>query len=158
MTTALRLPDVAVGDQLPELRYPVTSTTVVAGALATRDWRPQHHDFHFATERSGMRDIFISAPNQAAWFERYLTDWSGPAGRLGRMSFRMFDSICPGDTMVFAGTVTAVDTDDLGCGWVGVDITLTVDDRSCTLCSARIALPLTPDDNPWARRGERWQP
>jgi acyl dehydratase len=150
--------DVSVGAALPPLRYDVSATTVVAGALATRDWRPQHHDYHFATERNGMRDIFISAPNQAAWFERYLTDWSGPTGRLGRMSFRMFDSVFPGDTMVFTATVTAVETDEQSCGWVAVDIELTVDDRRCTWCQARIALPSTPDDNPWARRGERWQP
>ncbi len=150
--------DVAVGDELPALRYDVSATTVVAGALATRDWRPQHHDYHFATERNGMRDIFISAPNQAAWFERYLTDWSGPAGRLGRMSFRMSDSVFPGDTMVFTAAVTSVERDALGCGWVAIDIELKVEDRSCTSCQARIALPVTPDDNPWARRGESWQP
>jgi hypothetical protein len=149
---------VSIGDPLPPLHYDVSATTVVAGALATRDWRPQHHDFHFATERNGMPDIFISAPNQAAWFERYLTDWTGPSGRLGRMSFRMFDSIFPGDTMIFTGSVTSVETDEQGCGWVGVDIELKVGDRKCTLCQARIAVPVAPDDNPWARRGERWQP
>jgi acyl dehydratase len=155
---SLTLADVTVGDALPPLRYDVTATTVVLGALATRDWRPQHHDFHFATERNGVRDIFINAPNQAAWFERYLTDWSGPAGRLGRMGFRMHDSIFPGDTMVFNATVTSIDTDDQGCGWVGLDVAVTVGERSCTTCTARIALPVSPDDNPWARRGERWQP
>lgn len=153
-----RYPDTTVGEVLPPLSYDVTATTVVAGALATRDWRPQHHDYHFATERNGMRDIFISAPNQAAWFERYVTDWSGPAGRLGRMSFRMYDSICPGDTMVFTASVGATETDDVGCGWVDVDIQLKVDDRLCTVCHARVALPVSTDDNPWARRGERWKP
>jgi acyl dehydratase len=149
---------VSAGDALPELRYPVTATTVVLGALATRDWRPQHHDFHFATERNGVRDIFINAPNQAAWFERYLTDWSGPRGRLGRVGFRMKDSVFPGDTMRFSGTVTATSVDDDGCGWVDVDVSLYADDRLCTTCTARIALPTTPDDNPWARKGPRWTP
>jgi acyl dehydratase len=152
------LTDVAVGDDLPPLRYDVTATTVVVGALATRDWRPQHHDFHFATERNGVKDIFLNSPNQLAWFERYLTDWSGPTGRLGRLSFRMIDSIFPGDTMVFTGSVTSVETDNAGCGWVGVDIAVTVEGRVCTTCQGRIALPTTPDDNPWARRGERWHP
>ena len=103
MTTApvLTLDQVAVGDTLPELSVDVTSTTVVLGALATRDWRPMHHDYHFATERNGTRDIFLNTPNQAAWFERYLTDWTGPHGRLGKVTFRMRDSIFPGDTMVF---------------------------------------------------------
>jgi hydroxyacyl-ACP dehydratase HTD2-like protein with hotdog domain len=154
----LTLPEVTVGDELPTLHHDVTATTVVAGALATRDWRPQHHDYHFATERNGLRDIVLSAPNQAAWFERYLTDWSGPTGRLGRMSFRMTDSIFPGETMTFTGVVTAVATDDRDCGWAEVEVTLTAGGRPATSCRARLALPVTPDDNPWARRGERWAP
>ena len=157
MTNVL-LDQVTVGDTLPVLSYEVTATTVVLGALATRDWRPQHHDYHFATQRNGVRDIFINAPNQAAWFERYLTDWSGPRGRLGRVGFRMKDSIFPGDTMTMTGTVTATGVDDAGCGWADVDVVLSVGDRVCTTCAARIALPVTPDDNPWSRKGETWKP
>jgi len=152
------LADVKEGMELQPLSYDVTSTTVVLGALATRDWRPQHHDYHFAVERNGVKDVFLNAPNQAAWFERYLTEWSGPRGRLGRVGFRMKGSVFPGDTMVLAGTVTSVDVDDTGCGWAGVDVNLTVEGDVKTVCSARIALPTTDDDNPWARRAERWNP
>jgi acyl dehydratase len=157
-TTRLTVADLKVGDRLPPLSYDVTATTVVLGALATRDWRPQHHDYHFATERNGVKDIFLNSPNQLAWFERYLTDWSGPTGRLGRLSFRMIDSIFPGDTMTFTASVTSVDTDDTGCGWIGVEIDVKVGERLCTTCKGRIALPTTAEDNPWARRGARWQP
>ena len=97
--TGLTHDGVEVGDALPPLEYDVTSTTVVLGALAARDWRPMHHDYHFATERNSMKDVFMKTPNQAAWFERYLTDWSGPKGRLGRVTFRMKGSVFPGDTM-----------------------------------------------------------
>jgi acyl dehydratase len=155
---ALTLSDVSVGDELPPLSYDVTPATIVVGALATRDTRPQHHDYRFATERNGVKDIFLNSPNQLAWFERYLTDWTGPTGRLGRLSFTMIDSIFPGDTMVFTATVTSVDTDDSGCGWVGVTIAVTVDDKTCTTCRGRIAIPVSPDDNPWSRRGESWIP
>ena len=146
------------GTVLPDLTYDVSSTTVVLGALATRDWRPQHHDYHFATERNGVRDIFLNAPNQAAWFERYVTDWTGPFGRLGRMSFRMHDSVFPGDQMRLSGKVVDVEDDGAGCRWVSLEITLSVEDRTCSTCSARVAVPVDPDDNPWSRRGERWQP
>ena len=81
----------------------MTATTVVLGALATRDWRPMHHDKDFAVDRNGTRDIFLNTPNQAAWFERYITDWTGPLGRMGRVTFRMRDSVFPGDTMVLDG-------------------------------------------------------
>src|SRR5581483_8230603 len=115
---------VELGERLPELAYPVTATTVVLGALATRDWRPMHHDKDFAVQRNGTRDIFLNTPNQAAWFERYLTDWTGPHGRLGRVTFRMRGSVFPGDTMTLSGAVTEVGTDDVGCGWTSVDVTL----------------------------------
>jgi acyl dehydratase len=149
---------VAAGDALPELRYDVTATTVVLGALASRDWRPMHHDKDFAVERNGTRDIFLNTPNQAAWFERYLTDWTGPHGRLGKVTFRMKGSVFPGDTMVLTGMVEGTEVDETGCGWAAVAIELAVDGDIKTTCSARVALPRTTDDNPWARRGDQWRP
>ena len=152
------LDDVAVGDRLPDLSYPVTATTVVLGALASRDWRPMHHDHDFAVNRNGTRDIFLNTPNQAAWFERYVTDWTGPKGRLGRMKFRMKGSVFPGDTMVMRATVESVETDDAGCGWASLLVTLSVGDELKTDCSVRVALPIGDDDNPWTRRGHDWRP
>lgn len=152
------LGDVSVGDELPELAVDVTATTVVLGALASRDWRPMHHDHHFATERNGLADIFLNTPNQAAWFERFITDWTGPFGRPGRMTFRMRTSVFPGDRMVFGATVTGVATDATGCGWVDLDLALRVGDRVATTCTARVALPVDPSDNPWRRHGDRWDP
>lgn len=154
----LRLGDVAIGDELPELRVDVTSTTVVLGALATRDWRPQHHDYHFATGRNGVRDIFLNTPNQAAWLERYVTDWTGPHGRLGKLQFRMADSVFPGEAMAITGSVTDVDTDETGCGWVALRMSITQGGRLCTTATARVAVPVTPDDNPWRRHGNDWRP
>ena len=152
------LQDVVVDASIPPLSYEVTATTIVLGALASRDWRPMHHDHDFAVHRNGTRDIFMNTPNQAAWFERYITDWTGPRGRLGRMKFRMKGSVFPGDTMVIAGVVSGVSVDDAGCGWADLDVTLSVGDDVMTECAARVALPTAPDDNPWARRAERWQP
>ena len=161
MTTAtksLLLSEVHEGDALPELSYPVTATTVVLGALASRDWRPMHHDHDFAVNRNGTQDIFLNTPNQAAWFERYVTDWTGPKGRLGRMKFRMKGSVFPGDTMVMRATVESVETDDAGCGWASLLVTLAVGDELKTDCSVRVALPTSDDDNPWTRRGHDWRP
>jgi acyl dehydratase len=154
----LTLAEVEVGQKLPELSVDVSATTVILGALATRDWRPMHHDKDFAINRNGVKDIFMNTPNLAAWFERYITDWTGPKGRLGRMKFRMRASIFPGDTMVFGGEVTATDTDESGCGWVSLDVQVRVGDKVCTSCEARVAVPTSADDNPWKRRGDDWRP
>ena len=74
----LTIDQVEEGAAIPSLSYEVTATTVVLGALASRDFRPMHHDRDFAQKRNGVKDIFLNTPNQAAWFERYLTDWTGP--------------------------------------------------------------------------------
>ncbi len=146
------------GQQLPELVKDVSATTVVLGALASRDWRPMHHDKDFAVERNGVRNIFLNTPNQAAWFERYLTDWTGPLGRLGRMKFRMKASVFPSDRMVFTGVVEQLETDDTGCSWVDLVLELSVDGKTMTECTARVAIPAAEGDNPWKRKGERWKP
>jgi acyl dehydratase len=150
--------DVSVGAALEPLNYTVSATTVVLGALATRDWRPMHHDKDFAVNRNGTRDIFLNTPNQAAWFERFLTDWTGPYGRLGWVRFRMKGSVFPGDTMTLSGVVSGVEVDPVGCGFVTIDVSLSVDDDVKTTCTARVALPVDASDNPWARRGDLWRP
>jgi len=154
----LTLDRVRAGDALPELAVDVTATTVVLGALASRDWRPMHHDRDFAQKRNGVRDIFINTPHNAGYFERYITDWTGPHGRLGRIRFRMKDSVFPGDRMVFRGKVEKVGTDDAGCGWVDLSLWLTVGDQTTTECTARVAIPVGEGDNPWRRRGADWKP
>lgn len=157
-TTPLLFADVLVGDELPPLTYDVTATTVVLGAFGGRDWRPMHHDHKFAVERNGVRDIFLNTTGQAAFFERYITDWTGPAGRLGRLGFTMRSPVFPEETMVITGTVTNVKIDDTGCGWVELDFALHVGDEARATGHARVAVPTNSDDNPWARRGERWKP
>jgi len=155
---SLTIDRVKEGQKLPELARDVSATTVVLGALATRDWRPMHHDRDFAQVRNGVRDIFLNTPNLAHWFERYLTDWTGPKGRPGRMKFFMRGSVFAGDRMVFRGKVERVSTDATGCGWVDLAVRVMVGDKVCTECNARVAVPTAPGDNPWARKGERWKP
>ena len=156
--TRLTFDAVHTGDVLPELTYDVSATTVVLGALAARDWRPMHHDYDFAVNRNGTQDIFMNTPNQAAWFERFVTDWTGPTGRLGRMKFRMSGSVFPGDTMTMRAAVEKVETDAVGCAWAELAVTLSVADVVATTCTVRVALPNGDDDNPWKRRGDQWQP
>ena len=159
MAYAVRTLDgIKPGEQMPELSIDVSPTTVVLGALASRDWRPMHHDKDFALERNGTRHVFINTPHNAAYFERYITDWTGPHGRLARIKFRMKDSVFPGDTMVLHGRVDKVEKDATGCGFVDLSVWLTVGDKTTTECSARIAVPVAAGHNPWARRGDAWRP
>ncbi len=149
---------VSVGDELSELKSDVTATSVVLGAMASRDWRPMHHDKEFAINRNRVKDIFINTPNNAAWFERYITDWGGPKARVGRMKFKMASSVFPGDEMVLNGKVEGKTIDDSGCCWLDMLITVSVEGLVSTACNARVAIPVDENDNPWTRKGEDWQP
>jgi acyl dehydratase len=150
--------DVKVGDKLEILSVDVTATTIVTGALASRDWRPMHHDKDFA-QNQGVKNIFLNTPNQAAWYERYLTDWTGPLGRPGRLIFKMKASVLPGDTMVFNAEVTEITPDpERGICWVDLSVPLTVGEKLVTDCAARIAIPMGDGDNPWKLRGDDWKP
>ncbi|AKU11434.1 MaoC domain-containing protein dehydratase [Azoarcus sp. CIB] len=150
--------DIAEGQEMPALRHPVSATTIVLGALASRDWRPMHHDKDFAVERNGVNNIFINTPNNAAWFERYITDWTGPKGRLGRLRFEMKKSVFPGDEMCFSGIVRKLARDAAGCHWADLELTISVGDEVRTTGRARVAIPADAADNPWTRKGDRWLP
>jgi acyl dehydratase len=142
-----------IGEKLPPLEVKIRARHVVMGASSSRDWQPQHHDTHWAVERVKVKDIFLNTPNQAGWIERYLTDWTGPTGRLGKLRFKMKRSVCAGDTLRFDAVVTGVDD-----GWVDLDVALTVAGEVATECTARIAVPRSETDDPWARAGDDWRP
>jgi len=158
MSANLTLAAVEKGQRLPDLSIDVSVTNVVLGALASRDWRPMHHDKDFAVDRNGTRHIFVNTPHNAAYFERYITDWTGPLGRMGRIKFRMKDSVFPGDKMDFVGEVEDARVDEQGCAWADLRVELRVGDTVTTECTASVAIPKDEGDNPWKRRGEDWKP
>lgn len=150
--------DLRRGQALPPLHYAVTATTVVLGAMASRDWRPMHHDRDFAIERNGVQDIFLNTPCQAAWLERFITDWTGPRGRIGRLKFAMKSSIFPGDTMTLSGRIQDLEETAAGFGWVDLALAIHVGERLATDCNARVAVPVDPRDNPWQCPPGAWTP
>jgi acyl dehydratase len=58
-TRSLRASEIAVGDELPQYDLAVTSTVIVAGAIASRDFMPAHHDAEFAKSQ-GAPDLFMN--------------------------------------------------------------------------------------------------
>ena len=95
------------GDALPTLVLPMTATHIVAGALATRDFMPVHHDRAYANAQ-GAPDIFMNIFSTNAYCSRYLTDWAGPDAMLRRLSVRLGVPVFPGSTLTFTGAVTGV--------------------------------------------------
>jgi hypothetical protein len=99
---------VNAGDVLPELAIEMTATRIVAGALATRDFMPVHHDRAYANSQ-GAPDIFMNIISTNAHCSRYLTDWAGPDAMLQRLAIRLGVPCLPGSVLTFTGSVTAVD-------------------------------------------------
>jgi hypothetical protein len=100
----LRIDEVRAGDALPPCPVPITPTLIVAGAVATRDFTPVHHDP--ATARAqGMPDVFMNVLSTNALCSRFVTDWAGPDARLRRLRVRLGVPNFPGDTMVLRGAV-----------------------------------------------------
>ena len=104
----LALKDVSVGTALPELPIPVTTTMIVAGALASRDFTALHHD-RSAAQAGGMQDVFMNILTTNGLVGHYVTDWAGPDAVLRRVAIKLGAPNLPGDTMRLTGTVRAKD-------------------------------------------------
>jgi acyl dehydratase len=112
---------IEVGTIVPELVLPMTPTRVVAGALATRDFMPVHHDRAYANAQ-GAPEIFMNIFSDAAYCSRFLTDWAGPEAMVRRLSIRLGVPAFAGSTLTFTGFVESVE-DDAGAGRVLVKLT-----------------------------------
>ena len=119
-----------IGTALPELRIEATPTFVVSTAIATRDFQDVHHERDLA-QAKGSKDIFLNILTDTGLVERYVTDWAGPDARVLGISIRLGVPCYAYDTLVFTGTVTAVDGDVLtvavsGRGQLGEHVVGTV--------------------------------
>jgi len=100
---------IQVGDALPTLEIPMTATRIVAGAIASRDFMPVHHDRDYA-QSQGAPDIFMNILSTTGHCSRYLTDWAGPEAFVKRLAIRLGVPVFPGSTLTFDGAVTGVST------------------------------------------------
>lgn len=101
---------VQVGDELTPLVLDVTPTVVVAGAIASRDFMPVHHDRDYA-QAQGAPDIFMNILSDTAYCSRFLTDWAGPDAIIRRLSIRLGVPVHPGHTLTYSGRVSSVRDD-----------------------------------------------
>jgi len=135
-----RFADVAVGDRLPTLEIPMTATLIAAGAIATRDFMPVHHDRDYAG-RQGAPDIFMNILSDTGYCSRFLTDWGGPDTMVRRLAIRLGVPVFPGDTLVYTGEVTGRSTGD-GEGVVEVTFRAATALGDHVSGSATVTLPL----------------
>jgi acyl dehydratase len=98
--------EIHVGDELPAFELNVTSTLIVAGAIASRDFMPAHHDPSFA-KAQGAPDIFMNILTTNGYVARYVTDWAGPEAMLKNIKIRLGAPAVPGKPLRFSGRIAA---------------------------------------------------
>ena len=103
-TASLPSKKIAVGDELPRFDLPVTSTLIVAGAIASRDFMPAHHDSDFA-KAQGAPDVFMNILTTNGYVSRFVTDWAGPEAMVRSIKIRLGAPAIPGQPLRFSGQV-----------------------------------------------------
>ena len=96
-----------VGDRLPEWSLPLTPTTIVSTAIATRDWQDVHHDRDVA-RAAGSKDIFMNILTTNGLVERFVADALGHDRDLKGIAIRLGAPAHPYDTLTFTGEVTEI--------------------------------------------------
>lgn len=114
-TTTLDWRTIKVGDEVTPLEIPVTATVIVAGAIASRDYMPVHHDPEFA-KGQGSPNIFMNILSTNGLCVRFLTEWAGPETMVKNLAIRLGVPSFPGDPLRFTGTVTDVSAGGPGEG------------------------------------------
>lgn len=107
-TTAPAFASIAVGDELPPLDVPLTASVIVAGAIASRDFMPVHHDKAYA-QQQGAPDVFMNILTSNGYVARFVTDWAGPDAMLRKIAIRLGAPAIPNTTLRFTGAVTRVE-------------------------------------------------
>ena len=113
-TDSLRSSEIAVGDELPPFELAVTPTVIVAGAIASRDFMPAHHDREFARGQ-GAPDMFMNILTTNGYVSRFITDWAGPEAMLRKIAIRLGAPAIPGQPLRFTGQVASTSLDGDEC-------------------------------------------
>ncbi|WP_372735857.1 MaoC family dehydratase [Nocardioides sp.] len=98
---------IKAGDQIPEWSLPMTPTTIVSTAIATRDWQDVHHDRDIA-QAAGSKDIFMNILTTNGFVEKFVADWAGHDAEIKGIAIRLGAPAHPYDTLRFSGEVTDV--------------------------------------------------
>lgn len=139
-TDTIRFHDLSAGDAIPPLELPVTATVIVAGAIASRDFMPVHHDRGYATAQ-GAPDIFMNILTTNGYVSRFVTDWAGPEAMLQSISIRLGAPAIPDKVLRFTGEI-ADTREEAGLGVVAIAVRVANDLGDHATGTVVLSLPL----------------
>jgi acyl dehydratase len=96
--------EIEVGEEIPTFDLNLTSTMIVAGAIASRDFMPVHHDKDYAISQ-GAPDIFMNILTTNGYLARFASDWAGPEATIKKIAVRLGGPAVPGQVLRFTGSV-----------------------------------------------------
>jgi hypothetical protein len=131
---------IRVGDPITPMIVDVTATVVVAGAIASRDFMPVHHDRDYANSQ-GSPNIFLNIMADNGFCSRFLTDWAGPETMVRNIAIRLGLPAYAGSRLEYTGAVTGK-SQVAGEGIVEIAFRATNDQGDHLSGTAVIALPL----------------
>jgi acyl dehydratase len=103
---------VAVGDVLPSVAFPLSVYRLVVVAGANRDFNAIHHNSAYA-RRTGADEMYANTLFLQGMWERVVRDYVGSAGTIRSLrGFRMRTFNYVGDTATVEGQVTRTWLDD----------------------------------------------
>jgi hypothetical protein len=103
-----RFAEVQDHDELAPLGIDITTSLIVATAIASRDYQDVHHDKPGA-QALGSPDIFMNILTTNGLVGRFVTDWAGPEALLRSVKIKLGVPNYPGDRMELRGRVSARD-------------------------------------------------
>ena len=136
---SIKFSEINEGDELPVYNREITRTTIVATAIATRDFTPVHHD-HEVAQKAGAKDIFLNILSTGGFVGKYLTEWSGPEGELKKMVINLGMTVFPGDTVMHTGKIARKYTEG-NENLVDVEYALSVEMGPHAWGTATVSLP-----------------
>lgn len=140
MRKSLDWDEVQVGDALTPMTIDVSATMVVAGAIASRDFMPVHHDRDYANAQ-GSPNIFLNIMTDNGLCSRFLTDWAGPEAMVKKIAIRLGVPAYAGSALEYTGRVTRKSAAD-GEGIVEVELRAANEQGDHVSGTAVISLPL----------------
>ena len=130
MSTSVKLSQVAVGDELPNLTMNFTRADLVKYAGASGDFNIIHWNERTAKE-VGLPDVIAHGMLTMARAAKVVTDWVGDPGAVLEYSVRMTRPVVVPDTdagveVIFGGKVGAINED----GTVRIDVSAVFDGQT----------------------------
>lgn len=148
---------IAAGLILPPQRRIASARHIISGAIASRDWQPQHHDDAHARAMR-LPGVIMNTPTQIAWFQAYVTDWSRAKARAARWRLNMKKPIVAETEITLEGSVASAEPMGLDFLWVWLDCRMLSEAREFSVARMLFCIARQDGADPWALTKDAWAP